>query len=118
MAVRLDETSKENVRLMLKPWIVEAALARAHVPAKAEWKPLPGIVEHGFTHFAIEFTVWVARAGARQKGTDKEGAWCRIADFDRLALPTMTRKVLEAALSTQPARQSARERAKPRIMAK
>jgi len=28
MAVRLDEASKENVRLMLKPWIVEAALAR------------------------------------------------------------------------------------------
>ena len=28
MAVRLNETSKENVRLMLRPWIVEAALAR------------------------------------------------------------------------------------------
>lgn len=28
MAVRLNEHSKQNVRLMLKPWIVEAALAR------------------------------------------------------------------------------------------
>ncbi len=28
MAVRLHQYSKENVRLMLKPWIVEAALAR------------------------------------------------------------------------------------------
>ena len=28
MAVRLSESSEENVRLMLKPWIVEAALAR------------------------------------------------------------------------------------------
>ena len=28
MGVHLNETSKENVRLMLKPWIIEAALAR------------------------------------------------------------------------------------------
>jgi len=28
MAVRLNQHSKQNVRLMLKPWIVEAALAR------------------------------------------------------------------------------------------
>lgn len=92
--------------------------ARSHAPARAEWHTLPGSVTHGFTHFAIEFTVWVARATARQKGTDKEGAWCRTADFDRLALPTMTRKVLDAALAFQPARQPARERAKPRIIPK
>lgn len=28
MAIRINEQSKQNVRLMLKPWIVEAALAR------------------------------------------------------------------------------------------
>lgn len=28
MAVRLNETSEENVLIMLKPWVVEAALAR------------------------------------------------------------------------------------------
>lgn len=28
MAIRLNETSKDDVRLMLRPWIVEAALAR------------------------------------------------------------------------------------------
>jgi A/G-specific adenine glycosylase len=101
------------------PWRDAAwtrASARDYVPAKAEWKALSEIVEHGFTHFAIEFTVWVARASARQNGTDKEGAWCRIADFDRLALPTMTRKVLETALATQPARQVVSDRARPRIM--
>ena len=93
--------------------------ARAHVPAAAQWTPLPMIVEHGFSHFAIEFTVWIARASARQSGLDeKEGAWCRVADFDRLALPTMTRKVLDAALAVQPARQPAKSRAKPRIMPK
>ncbi len=103
------------------PWQDRAwtpASARAHAPAKAEWQKLPGIVEHGFSHFAIEFTVWVARAASRQKGADKAGAWCRVADFDRLALPTMTRKVLDAALAAQPARQPARERARPRIMPK
>ncbi len=102
------------------PWRDAAwtrASARAHVPAKAAWKALPEIVEHGFSHFAIEFTVWVAWATARQNGTDKEGVWCRIADFDRLALPTMTRKVLDAALA-QPARQPVRARARPRIMPK
>ena len=99
-----------------KAWT--AVSARAHVPAVAKWSALPKIVEHGFTHFAIEFTVWIAQARSRQKGTDKDGAWCRIADFDRLALPTMTRKVLDAALAAQPARQPARERARPRIMLK
>ena len=100
-----------------KPW--KETSARTHVPAKAEWQALPDIVEHGFTHFAIHFTVWVARASARQNGLDKDGAWCRVADFDRLALPTMTRKVLEAALAAQPgARQPARARARPRIMPK
>ena len=103
------------------PWRDKAwtpASARAHVPANARWKALPGIVEHGFTHFAIEFTVWVAQAKSRQKVADKNGAWCRIADFGRLALPTMTRKVLDAVLAVQPAKQPARERARPRIMAK
>lgn len=102
------------------PWQAKAwtpASARAHVPARAAWKALPGIVEHGFTHFAIEFTVWIARVSGRQNGADRDGAWCRIGDFDRLALPTMTRKVLEAALA-QPARQPTRERARPRIMPK
>lgn len=33
MAIRLNQTSKNDVRLLLKPWIIEAALARAH-PAR------------------------------------------------------------------------------------
>ncbi len=47
-----------------------------------------------------------------------DGAWRAIADFEGLALSTLTRKVLEAALAAQPPRQAARERPKPRIMPK
>ncbi len=92
-----------------------AAAARAHVPVTADWVSVE-TVQHGFTHFTIEFDVWVARAPSRAQLAD--GAWRAIADFDGLALPTLTRKVLEAALAAQPPRQAARERPKPRIMPK
>jgi A/G-specific adenine glycosylase len=45
----------------LGPWTAkfpkgEAALAQA--PFAAEWKKLPGVVRHGFTHFELEVEVW------------------------------------------------------------
>lgn len=88
----------------VQAWKVEAA--RAHAPVMATWEKL-GLVRHGFTHFTIELQVWAARPNRRgaRKDWPKEGAWCQVADFDRLALPTLTRKVLATAL--QPFRQAA-----------
>jgi A/G-specific adenine glycosylase len=79
------------------PWRAEAwpaAAALRAAPVKANWVNA-GRVSHGFTHFTIEFDVWTAMAG---RGSPKEGRWHRLADLGRLALPTMTRRVLERAL--------------------
>src|SRR5258708_35998964 len=80
------------------PWRAEpwtAAAARRHVPLPVEWTAC-GRVSHGFTHFTIEFDVW--RAAARRAPKDDDGRWCKLADLNRLALPTLTRRVLERAL--------------------
>jgi A/G-specific adenine glycosylase len=102
------------------PWRAQAwkaEAARAHAPVAATWEKR-GTVHHGFTHFAIELQVWSACPNGR---SPDDGAWCHVADFGRLALPTLTRKVIEAALQpplSQPLRQPASARASPRIMAK
>ena len=31
-----------------------------HAPLKADWRKLPGLVEHTFTHFHLELTVYRA----------------------------------------------------------
>jgi A/G-specific adenine glycosylase len=95
-------------------WRDTAALKFAPVPAN--WKK-HGVVLHGFTHFTIELDVWSATAG---KHAPAEGAWCRLDDLDRLALPTLTRKVLAQALGSadQSDKQPTRLRAKSRIMTK
>ncbi len=89
------------------------AAALAFAPVVAEWKKC-GVATHGFTHFTIAFDVWSARTGTRDP---KDGAWCRLDDLDRLAIPTLTRRVLECALA-QPERQPTRLRARSRIIAK
>jgi A/G-specific adenine glycosylase len=95
-------------------WRDTAALKFAPVPAN--WTK-HGVVLHGFTHFTIELDVWSATAG---KHAPAEGAWCRLDDLDRLALPTLTRKVLAQALgrADQSDKQPTRLRAKSRIMTK
>jgi A/G-specific adenine glycosylase len=98
------------------PWRADswsAAEARKFVPAKAEWTPSPASVRHVFTHFALELDVWTARNPRKEPN---EGSWCRLGDLDQLAIPTLTRRVIDAAL--QPERQSRKPRARPRIMSK
>lgn len=100
------------------PWREEswtAAAARRHVPVRADWNPA-GRVTHGFTHFIIEFDVWTAAAAESEPG---EGRWVRLAEVGRLALPTMTRRVLEQALAAQSLVTSRRlRRARPRPVSK
>jgi A/G-specific adenine glycosylase len=103
------------------PWRPAAwrdAAALEFAPVAAAWKKC-GAVQHGFTHFIIEFDVRSAVAGKR---VPDEGAWCRLDNLDQLALPTLTRKVLAQALAqpavAQPDRQLTKLRAKSRIMTK
>ncbi len=41
--------------------------ALAQAPLKLKWRKLPGVVEHGFTHFPLRQTVYVAGAPAKNK---------------------------------------------------
>ncbi|MCB1407881.1 MAG: A/G-specific adenine glycosylase [Rhodobacteraceae bacterium] len=67
-------------------WTEEPAPAP---PLAADWRHLPGVVRHTFTHFHLELTVAVAQVG---HGTaPHSGAFDP--DFDPDALPTVMRKV-------------------------
>ena len=66
--------------------------ARKFAPVTAEWRALPGIVRHTFTHFHLELTVL---AGCGAKG---EGNWCEIDRLGERALPNLMKKVARHAL--------------------
>lgn len=54
----------------LGPWTEQFpknAEALAQAPFEAEWKKLPGVVRHGFTHFELEIEVWVAEVSIKPK---------------------------------------------------
>jgi len=69
------------------------AEARAVAPLRADWRPLPGIVRHTFTHFHLELAVWAGSAA-----DDSAGLWVRREELDDLALPTLMRKAVTHAL--------------------
>jgi A/G-specific adenine glycosylase len=73
-----------------------------HAPLEAEWRKLPGLVEHTFTHFHLELSVCraeVALDAAPKRAADPER--CRFVarrDFAGAALPSLMWKVLRHAL--------------------
>ena len=74
------------------PWSATEAVATA--PTKAEWRQLPGIVQHGFTHFRLELTLLAGTT------TDAiEGIWARPKEFAGYALPTLSKKAIRHAQS-------------------
>ena len=73
--------------------------AGVQAPVAAPWRPLPGVVRHGFTHFRLELEVWTAPAPKDPAdGEQAEGRWTRPGDLGALALPTLMRKVVRHAL--------------------
>ena len=81
------------------PWTTtaprRAAIADA-APAALDWRALPGVVSHRFTHFPLEIEV-VAAAIGDGAAEAIDGFWCqpdRCADY---ALPTLIKKVLRHA---------------------
>jgi A/G-specific adenine glycosylase len=68
----------------------------AQAPATAEWRELPGRVNHGFTHFRLELTVVAAKV---RKNAKVEGVWIMPETFGDQALPTLTKKVVRHALA-------------------
>ncbi|WP_413988835.1 A/G-specific adenine glycosylase [Labrys okinawensis] len=70
--------------------------ALAHAPLRANWRKLPGEVNHGFTHFELAVTVYAADALVSTKAPP-DCRWVRLADLDGEALPTVMRKIVALA---------------------
>jgi A/G-specific adenine glycosylase len=80
------------------PWQegpLEVDRALAHAPAATNWRLHPTSIRHGFTHFVLELTLAEARIDGAASADDLSGGiWCPPAEFDRLALPTVMKKLL------------------------
>jgi A/G-specific adenine glycosylase len=74
------------------PWNESEAIEAA--PAVTQWTALPGTVQHGFTHFRLELALMAGRAAA-----PPEGIWARPEEFKNYAFPTLTKKLVNYALS-------------------
>jgi A/G-specific adenine glycosylase len=72
---------------------LDHADALAHAPLKANWRRLPGVVEHGFTHFPLQQTVYVARVPAKTRAPAGM-RWVPLAELAGEALPNVMRKVV------------------------
>jgi A/G-specific adenine glycosylase len=78
------------------------AAVRDHAPLKAKWRKLPGLVEHSFTHFHLELSVY--RAEVKEDAEPKRAAqpehcrWLKPRQLSGAALPSLMRKVLSRAL--------------------
>ncbi len=81
------------------PWRAAAwtaAAARAHAPAAAPWRRLPGVVRHTFTHFQLELGVLAADIGG---AAPAPGVWCPPDRLGDHALPTVMKKIVRHALA-------------------
>jgi len=76
-----------------------------HAPLRANWRKLPGLVAHTFTHFHLELSVYRAQVGlkARPKRAAEPGLCGFVArrDLARAALPSVMRKVLNHAFEAE-----------------
>jgi len=90
------------------PWEPDGATAldpaRAAAPAAADWRELPGRVRHTFTHFHLELVVAVGRLdGSTAPGAapapDPTARWVAVDRLGEVALPTLTRKIVDHAFA-------------------
>ena len=72
-----------------------ARSARRHAPLAADWRVLPGMVRHSFTHFHLELVVMAARADGVMP---VDGVWCPPARLGEHALPSLMKKVVAHAM--------------------
>jgi A/G-specific adenine glycosylase len=73
------------------------ALRSAPRLAKANWRRLPGVVRHVFTHFPLALTVFEAQV-PRATRQPQGARWVKIEDLPGEALPNVMRKVIVHAL--------------------
>jgi len=70
--------------------------AEAQAPFAADWRLLPGVVRHTFTHFHLELVVMAAAA---PEDVDATGRWVVPDALSDEALPSVMRKVVRHALA-------------------
>jgi A/G-specific adenine glycosylase len=81
------------------PWKTgqpDRAAARRAAPFSLAWRETEGVVRHGFTHFELEFAVWVGKA--KPSALDG-GKWVGLDELDDVALPTLMRKTIAHAVA-------------------
>tara|TARA_Y100001970_G_scaffold294331_1_gene450713 strand:+ start:13959 stop:15053 length:1095 start_codon:yes stop_codon:yes gene_type:complete len=61
-------------------------------PFIANWSRLPGSISHSFTHFKLQIIVYIAHIDGRIARNG--GRWYKYSDFQNLALPTLTNKII------------------------
>ncbi|MGA7458406.1 MAG: A/G-specific adenine glycosylase [Methyloceanibacter sp.] len=90
------------------PWAEAKAAeksARGYAPVTADWRKLPGLVEHTFTHFHLELSVYCAEVGqdaqAKRAAEPERCRWFKPRQLSGAALPTVMRKVLLHALEVR-----------------
>jgi A/G-specific adenine glycosylase len=81
------------------PWTNDFQLREAMptAPFPAQWKKLPGVVTHVFTHFPLELSVYCATLPKRTRAP-KGARWTPVAEVHGEALPNVMRKVIAHAL--------------------
>jgi A/G-specific adenine glycosylase len=75
---------------------------RGHAPLKADWRKMPGTVEHIFTHFRLELEIYRAEVGRDAQPTraaePERCRWLKLRELHDAALPSVMRKILLHAL--------------------
>lgn len=69
-------------------------------PIPARFRPLGGAVRHEFTHFKLELSVLLGRAGAATEAP-KGALWCPVDRLGDHALPTVMKKIARRALDSR-----------------
>jgi A/G-specific adenine glycosylase len=75
----------------------KARCAAPRLQAKVQWRRLPGVVRHVFTHFPLELMVFATKV-PRTTAAPARARWVKVGDLPDEALPNVMRKVLAHAL--------------------
>lgn len=79
--------------------VKDALAAAPRLRGKPQWRRVPGVVTHVFTHFPLELAVFAAHV-PRATPALESARWVQLADLPGEALPTVMRKVLAHALNS------------------
>jgi A/G-specific adenine glycosylase len=79
-----------------------AKSVRDYAPLDADWRKVPGLVEHTFTHFHLELSVYRAEVGLHAElgrvAEPERCRWLKLRELAGAALPSVMRKVIGHAL--------------------